>query len=395
MMSVSTDGATKMCCMVDHDYNHMTQTQDYSVGVRSLQENFNNSAAQEIRQALNSGVRHPACSTCWREEDSGRSSKRVRDNQILTKEPNLYQDLAKLELNLGNICNIKCKTCAPSVSSQWLPEAYYQVSLTDQNMYSTVKDFANEYKKYSQSFDDASPFWQDLEQHLPNIREFNFYGGEPFLSRRMWEILSKAVKLGAADKMELHYNTNGTLWPKEVELWQHFKSVNLSFSIDGVGRQFESMRYLARWPQVVKHMKQAQELKAQGGLTNLGWCITISTLNIYYLPEIIDEFIRNYHNNNFGMYLNLVHYAPRWCIAYLPQAVKQRIYNKLNSVDYSNYYWHNEYRAVIDFMMNGQEDLLAWQDFLNQIQLQNQFRNENFAEIFPKYCSIISEYEQQ
>jgi hypothetical protein len=64
-------------------------------------------------------------------------------------------------------------------------------------------------------------------------------------------------------------------------------------------------------------------------------------------------------------------------------------------VDYSNYYWHNEYRAVIDFMMNGQEDLHAWQDFLNQIQLQDQFRNENFAEIFPKYWSIISEYEQQ
>ncbi len=395
MMSVGTDGATKMCCMINHDYNHMTQTADYTVGQRNLQDNFSNPASMEIRQALDAGHRHPACANCWREEDAGRSSKRIRDNQIATTNPGLYTGLAKLELNLGNICNIKCKTCAPSVSSQWIPEAYYQVTLNKQDQYNSLKEFSADYKKYSQSFDDASPFWQDLEQHLPNIREFNFYGGEPFLSRRMWDILRKAVDLGVAPLMELHYNTNGTLWPKEVELWKHFKSVNLSFSIDGIDSQFESMRYLAQWSTVVEHMNQAHKLRAQKGLTNLGWCVTISTLNIYYLPDIINEFLQNYHNRNFGLYLNLVHYAPRWCIAYLPKEIKQKVYDKLNQHDYSQYYWHNEYRAVIDFMMNGQENPDAWQDFLRQIDLQNKFRNENYQEIFPDYWRIISEYGQQ
>jgi MoaA/NifB/PqqE/SkfB family radical SAM enzyme len=210
----------------------------------------------------------------------------------------------------------------------------------------------------------------------------------------MWEILQTAVDTGVAPLMELHYNTNGTLWPREVELWQHFKNVNLSFSIDGIGAQFESMRYLAHWSTVVENMNLANELRTQRGLRNLGWCVTVSSLNVYYLPEILEEFKNNYYPRNFGMYLNLVHFAPRWNISKLPSKIKEKIADRLMAYDTQGHYWSGEYQAIIDFMLTGQEDPVAWQDFLKQINLQNQFRNENYAEIFPEYWQIINDYEQ-
>jgi sulfatase maturation enzyme AslB (radical SAM superfamily) len=49
----------------------------------------------------------------------------------------------------------------------------------------TYKDYAIEMKKYHQTYDEDSPFWDDLANNLSTIKQFDFYGGEPFLSKKM------------------------------------------------------------------------------------------------------------------------------------------------------------------------------------------------------------------
>lgn len=58
-------------------------------------------------------MRDEACNNCWQAEDGGRKSKRMRDNErylheLQWQERTPYSGLAKLELNLGNTCNIQC-----------------------------------------------------------------------------------------------------------------------------------------------------------------------------------------------------------------------------------------------------------------------------------------------
>jgi len=78
-------------------------------------------------------------------------------------------------------------------------------------------------------------FWDDIQQHLGTIKQFDFYGGEPFLSKKMWQLLKIAADSGVSKNIALHYNTNGTVWPtRDIESWKDFKSINLSFSIDGI-----------------------------------------------------------------------------------------------------------------------------------------------------------------
>ena len=291
-------GTTKVCCMYKS-----AESSNITLRTHSIQDNYNQEEVLELRSALGNGVQHPNCTACWQEENSGRESKRIRDNKKYLKLSTPYEGLAKVELNLGNVCNIKCRTCNVYASSQWMRE---QFDLYEKDKYINFKEYADKHKVLHQTYDEDSPFWNDLIDNLSSIKQFDFYGGEPFMSNKMWHILDIAVEQGYAKDIELHYNTNGTLWPEDkVQLWKHFKEVNISFSIDGIGNQFEYMRHMAKWNMVKDNMAKARAIQQEFKNMNISWCVTLSNLNIYNLPEVLDEFYANY--SYFGLYLNLVH----------------------------------------------------------------------------------------
>ena len=389
-MSANNDGSTKMCCMIDDAYNDMSYNKIYFVGKSSIKDNFNNSLSNAIRNDLENGLRNRACRQCWEEEDGGRKSKRQRDNEryhheIEWKGRTPYTGLAKFELNLGNTCNIKCRTCHPSISSTWMKEGYD----LDHKEKMTYKQYADGMKKYHQQYDEDSPFWDDLAGNLETIKQFDFYGGEPFLSKKMWEILKICVDKGYAKDIELHYNTNGTTWPKETELWQHFKTINLSFSIDGIGEQFEYMRYPAVWGEVMHNMQKARDYKKINSNISLSWCITLSTINIYYLPEIIEEYYKSFQD--FGIYLNLVHGPIHFNISKLPTDVKQSVIAKLETIpkEYTNVWY--QLPGIIGFIQNGNYEESVWKTFSSTVLKHDGYRNQDFTKTFKEYNDIILE----
>lgn len=388
-MSANNDGSTKMCCMISKEYRRMGST-DYSIGKVSIQNNFDNPLAVSIRENLDNGIRDEACTNCWQEEDGGRKSKRMRDNErylheLQWQERTPYSGLAKLELNLGNTCNIKCRTCHPTISSQWMKEAYD----LDHSTSKTYKEYSVMMKPFHQQYDDESPFWDDLIDNLSTIKQFDFYGGEPFLSKKMWEVLKICVDRGYAKDIELHYNTNGTSWPDATELWKNFKSVNLSFSIDGTEEQFEYMRYLAIWEEVRVNMEKALDFKKAYGNLSLSWCVTLSTANIYYLPEIIDAYYKEF--TDFGLYLNLVHGPEHYNISYIPKSIKEKIIAKLESINKDYIHAWYQLPGIIGFIQNGTPNLKIWKTFLETIKKHDVYREQDFFKTFKEYGELIND----
>ena len=88
-LSGNNTGTTKICCMYRNE--NLTHT----LGVHTIQENFNQKNFQRARKDLGSGIRHGHCSWCFEEEDAGRKSKRLRDNEkyfdCLQKVNNNYE----------------------------------------------------------------------------------------------------------------------------------------------------------------------------------------------------------------------------------------------------------------------------------------------------------------
>jgi MoaA/NifB/PqqE/SkfB family radical SAM enzyme len=381
-MSANNDGTTKICCMIDN-------VEDMSLTGNTIQENFQKIEFVKVREDLQAGIRNPKCKLCWQEEDAGRKSKRLRDNEKYIGHLNAggepFTGLAKFELNLGNTCNLKCRTCAPHSSSQWMQE-YYDVY--ESKIYKNYKIFAQGMKRYHQTFDDDSKFWDELEETLPTIKQFDFYGGEPFMSKKMWRTLQLAVDKGFAKDIEVHYATNATHWPAEnIEVLQHFKHLNLNFSIDGIADQFEYLRYPAVWEEAKTNMHTA---KAFGDLhhnAHISWCVTLSNMNIYYLPELLDVFFRDFAH--FGVYLNLVHGPKHFNIAYMPDDVKEKVIAKLEAIPQEYQIWQNFLPGVINFIKTGVHAPLHWNSFKKTIAVHDEYRGQSFAKTFPEFAKIV------
>lgn len=387
-MSGNNTGSTKICCMC-RDIKY--KMEEHFLGKETIEENFNQEHFVKVRTALEAGVRHINCELCWQEEDAGRKSKRLRDNEsYLTylkhgKKP--FEGLAKFELNLGNTCNLKCRTCDTHSSSQWIRDRY-DTDTAISNYYPTFKIYSDEMKKYHMTYDDESPFWQDLENNLGTIRQFDFYGGEPFMSKKMWRILELCIEKGYAKDIELHYATNGTHWPEEkIALFNYFRKTHLTFSIDGIGKRFEYMRHPASWDVVQQNMTKALDVPCLAtGNTSLG--MTMSSLNIYYLPELIEEYQTKY-SAHFGHFLNLVHGPIHFNISKLPDYAKGPLIEKLNTIpkEYTNTWVHLE--GIIGFINSGTFDQATWDKFLREVRVQDEYRGEKFAEVFPEWVKIL------
>lgn len=385
-MSGNNTGTTKICCMYrDEGLKH-------SLGLESIQENFNQEDFIKVRNTLNQGIRHPACNWCFQEEDAGRKSKRLRDNEKyldhLKKGGKPFEGLAKFELNLGNTCNLKCRTCAPHSSSTWMQE-YYDVY--EVKRFPTYKSFAIDMRKYHQWYDDESPFWDDLENNLPTIKQFDFYGGEPFMSKKMWKILKVAVERGYSKDMEIHYATNGTQWPKEVEIFKNFKHVHISFSTDGVGPGFEYMRHPAKWDEVQQNMRNAVKFRdSECPQLYLGWCITLSNLNIWALPEMLKE--HNEKFREFGPYLNLVHGPKHFNLAHMPEGIKEKVIERLSNIPkewMDSHMYNHHLPGIINYIKLGTPDDQLWEEFKRVTKVHDEYRQEKFSDVYPEYASLI------
>ena len=376
-ISASNDGSTRPCCV----YTTLKYDDEYILGKKTIQKHLEHPDRIQLQQDCNNGVRNPGCIRCWDEEDGGSDSKRIRDN----KKFNQQHGLVYFEASLGNQCNIRCRTCGPHSSSQWIDEAFE----TKYSKIYSIKEYQKHVQTFYKSYEETSDFWPDLESHLHTIKHLEFYGGEPFMNKKMWSILELAVEKGYAKDIEVHYATNGTLWPKQASVWKHFKQVNISFSIDGTGKQFEFMRYLADWEVVKANMVKA---RLQEGNLKLGWFITLSNLNVYYLPEIIKSF-RVLDFAGFGCFLNLVHSPRHFNIGIMPDDIKQQVLAKLNTIPKPTHsendsIWR-QLPGIIGFIKHGTPDLALWNTFLEELKIHDIYRKEDYSQVFPEFAKII------
>ncbi len=380
-LSMDNAGGSRPCCM------YTGRLGELPIGQSTLLENFNSKTIIRIRNELESGIKSRECNKCWQEEEGGRKSKRLRDNQTYTRRVKQNNEEANglqyLELNLGNHCNIRCRTCAPYASSQWLKEDY-EVNWSNLSF----TEYSEKFKKFSSSFADESPFWPDLKKNLSTIQRLDFYGGEPFLSKKMWNVLEYADSQGYAKNIELHYATNGTIFKDNFkDIFRNFREVNIMFSIDGVQDSFEYMRYLADWDTVFSNMQKMQNLVLDLPNINPSWCITLSTLNIFSLPEILTEHQNSF--KNFGCYLNLVHNPTHFNISYMPNIYKPTVISRLDHAITLFPKFAEQIEGIKGFILNGKEDLELWEKFLDTVKKHDRYRQQNYAETFPFFAKII------
>jgi MoaA/NifB/PqqE/SkfB family radical SAM enzyme len=371
-LRVYNDGTAMFCCL---STEKLTDENGEIASVKDtpISKIINGKKSLEIKKSFDKGIQHANCRRCWQEEESGLESKRIRDNKEFSHvQPN--NDIKIIELNLGTTCNLKCRICGPWSSSQWNKE-FLKINEDDID----IESYNKWLNDLNHSYDTDSLFWQEFKKILPTVEKIDIYGGEPFLVKKQWEMLEHSIAEGYSKKQSLSFNTNGTVYDEDkINTMKHFKSVDISFSIDAIGDQFEYQRYPAQWNEVLSNLKKYQEL-AEIYKWQVKICITVNNYNVFYLKQILDFF----EKNNFEYYLNFLHDPKRNCITNIPEDIKKELSFLFHDRGLSPQarYWLPK---VAEYMNTKTCSKTDWDRFKIATAQLDKIRSESFQEVFPE-----------
>jgi hypothetical protein len=224
--------------------------------------------------------------------------------------------------------------------------------------------------------EESPEFWDNLKTLLPQIRYFEFTGGEPWLIKEHWDLLEYAVDNNYSNNIDIHYNTNATQWPEDTLLWRYFKRVDIAFSIDNVGDRFEYERYGAKWieaNEIIDKTHALQDTTVPNITTQL--CFTINIQNVYYL----DELLAWADTKGFGsIYFNMLHSPDHMNIQHMTPQAQELVLNKLKKQFWTTDKYQEEIDNVIKFIENGTGS--NGERFLFDMQRTDAYRKQNFME---------------
>lgn len=371
-LEIDVNGSASPCCI------YKGTIDDFKVYETDLKTIQNSQSMEKLREQFRNGERPSGCENCWLEENAGKRSK--RQNSIHKMKQSLsdwtpYEKptLKFLDFKIGNVCNLKCRICGSWSSSKWAQEEL------DYGPNSTAKKQLHEggWPKRHPSF------FEDIKEVLEDVEYFEFSGGEPFMIPKHLDILKHCVEKGYAKKQHIHYNTNGTQLPsaETFALLEKFKKVEVAFSIDDVGEQFEYQRHPANWQNVNNTIMEWKRMNP--GNIEIQICSTINIFNILSLGKLI-LWVKQVNPRFF--YVNTCFDPIYFNIQTLSQQAKAIATERYKNIQ--------EFRGIIDFMNSA--DRYAKdidQRRRERIVQADLYRKENFAEVFPVLNSLLGIYD--
>ena len=289
-LEASPIGTVRPCCLAEEELVDNAGDK-FNLNTAEFATIQNSHSMRRLRQQFIDAEQPATCRKCWREERSGRTSKRMHTLDRL-KHMLPEQDwtidakpLMFLDLKLGNICNLKCRICGSWSSSTFATEELANLNPGED------RKTNHHYQMLRQGAwpRENARFWAEIEQVSDHIQYIEFTGGEPFMIQEHFDLLQGLIDRGLAGHIEIHYNTNGTQYPEAAEaIWKHFKTVEIAVSIDDVGTRFEYQRTNAVWTNVQANIERFRLLRSRSANIQLQFCCTVNVFNVLYLNELAD-----------------------------------------------------------------------------------------------------------
>jgi len=382
---------------------------------QSLEEIWNSEKTRELRRAVLNGERPEGCRSCWDFEDSGVASTRQTCNETYSGKQyqmnfdeivaNVAEDYSmpyqprSIEIRFDNTCNLRCRHCSPTYSSQWENLAFKDPAVKE----FFVKWGAGRLEKKHISLPERS--FEEFKSAIPYLREVLIAGGEPLQQKRHWEMIEAMSE--HAHNITLSYNSNlvalGIGFYNVLDHWPKFKKIILRVSIDGDDKTFG---YFRTNGDINKIIANVQKLHA---LTNIEMSLT-TTISIYNISRLVD--IVKFVNAAGGLFhTSIVQYPKAINPKVLPKDIKDQITAEWaafkSTLDTDAELWlHDKWqnaklvetqkRRIIRYgdyavnYMNAEDyssDLKETADYIN---FMDQHNNTDFKSVYPELVSVLS-----
>lgn len=421
-LGIQQNGNLRQCCQMI--YPPFGKYLDGDTALRfdpnTVDDARNHPSSKALRAALMNGEQHPACQLCWEEEAVGVHSVRQTMLRNFDMAPCLAATaedgsidvnrvpLKYLDLRLGNLCNLKCRSCGPADSSLWVED---HAELTQHDGVAHMRYYGNEtypiHKKHGTWKIDSNDFeWHNdpafhawLDDRIRHgLERLYFTGGEPTVNKNHLRILDRIVALGYAERVCLDYNTNMmAIPPGLLTLWGQFRHVSIGASIDAIGDLAGYVRHPSRWSAIEKNL----DAIGYGQLANVSILVatTVSILNVRHFIDLT-KWLAGKAYTTVGKYpgWHLLHAPELLSIQVLPDHTKAEIVREYEAL----YHWvaaqHGEaegenvrriYAGITRFMQQASKTELL-PDLKHRTASLDGLRQERLDDHLPWLADILA-----
>lgn len=340
---------------------------------------------ENLREKFLKGERPDECKRCWDEENANMQSLRLRTTSYY---PTAYADLIETDIwkngpieiviKTSNVCNIACRSCAGWDSSYYWPEGqhYAKTYNTTSSKYSLK--IHNQFEQTRDKVYHRADLWTD--QDLLNVKKISFFGGEPLLDKEHPAMLQRLVDSGRSKEVTLFYSTNCQQQPgKRLEkLWSQFKRIEIFFSVDGMGDQFEYLRWPGSWTKTQQNIDWFLTLPRL--YSDVDWyfqgsqCVSILNVASYWNTA---EWLKQ---KTGGVYFNIVDHPNYLRMTMLPPEAKDKIIEQIPDDQI------RQYLNIEHFDEQVLKQMIIW------TKRQDQYRKQDFTKVFPETHELIKHY---
>lgn len=366
------DGKAQPCCLykgyITDENNNPMFVQNYTVD-----EIFHSRYMKDLRQRFRNGEKPIECSTCWVDEENGYSSKRLVYNKNIKHDPVIVWEeepkhISEIQLIINNSCNLKCRSCTPSHSTQWQKEFKILVGNTGYPMLN------------GQSGNKNGKLWASRHDWYKGLRRLEVVGGEPFYISQWQEMFEELISLGYSKNIDITMTTNCTIFNLELlnKMYNNFKSLSIGLSIDGYGSTYEYLRHPAKWDDVYINMFNYHNFLVEHPNFSVQINYTIGWLNALETTEFYDIVKKDFPK--FKIWNNLIHFPEHMPIWAAPELLKTDIFNKWEKYDWGSY--AEDIKSVITYMKSKTISTQQLQSNLQIFEKHDAFRKEKLKNSF-------------
>ena len=393
--SINTTGRVRSCCIAKDEIEDNGKRLD--VINNSFTEIINSTSMRDIRNQMRLGKRPPSCQTCWIDEKNGKISKRMYETELAESlhgkidydsEPKVLKDI---QLGVGNICNLKCRTCSPYCSTKWIKE--YKDRTGEDSV--TFNNLTTNKQKV------GSKFWEDFEEWSKTVGRLEIMGGEPFFMKEFEILIDRLIANGSSKHISISMSSNATIFNEILlnKILDNFNFLGIQFSIDGFGEHFDYLRHGNNWANVEDNLNKFYELMIKHPTFIMGITVTLSQINMFYIREMHQIISDTYpesklNGKEFKIFNNVVHYPSFYSSNCIPESIKDKYLDKvINPEKYGLPKWDEKtYNEEISPLVNQVKTVSKaddWKSFIRETNQADKYRRENFSDTFPELWSLF------
>lgn len=242
----------------------------------SLYDILDNNISCNVRQDMQSNIKHERCNVCYRTEDLQNDNplnkisnriwymKVLKNHDLSVYQQDSFVKPKVLDLRWRNTCNLGCIYCGPDLSSRWASERNKQAFIR------IDEEFLDKTKKY-------------IFENIKEIKHIYLAGGEPLLMKENLELLEELKKHNPTVTIRINTNLSNINNKIFDTLINDFKNTKWTVSIDAIEEDYEYIRYPGNWDIFSKNLSYLYSKT-----NNIDYNMTWSVLNAYSIFEATD-----------------------------------------------------------------------------------------------------------